>query len=59
MLKRCLEQGYDVRDEGLLWIVRELKGQVSREDFPKFLNDKEVDYLLAKYKHEQALAEKM
>jgi hypothetical protein len=58
VLRRCLAQGYDVREEGLLWVVRELDGDVSCEDFPKFLSDKEVDYILGKFRGEKTAAGK-
>ncbi len=53
VLKKAMAQGYDVREEGLLWAMRELKGSFSRQDFPRFLNEKEVEYLVSRFKSEQ------
>ena len=44
-----LKKGYDVRNEGLVWVVRnllELDTNLEYHHFPKFLNHQQCDYLL-------------
>jgi hypothetical protein len=47
--------GYDVREDGLLWIIRELGYFPQNQEFPSFLNEKEINYIRNKYDKEQQL----
>ena len=45
-----LRNGYDVRDEGLVWVVKHLLEMgtiVEYHHFPKFLDNNQIDYLLS------------
>lgn len=45
-----LRNGYDVRDEGLVWVVKhllEMNTIVEYHHFPKFLDNQQIDYLLS------------
>lgn len=44
-----LKKGIDVRDEGLVWVVKrliELNSQIDYASFPRFLDNSQMDYLL-------------
>ena len=45
-----LRNGYDVRDDGLVWVVKhllEMNTLVEYHHFPKFLDNQQIDYLLS------------
>jgi hypothetical protein len=47
---RILKNGYDVRDEGLVWAVRhliEMNSNLEYHHFPKFLDNDQIDYLIS------------
>ena len=44
-----LKNGFDVRNDGLVWVVKrlmELNYEVTSNDFPKFLDQKEAQYII-------------
>lgn len=48
--KNILKKGYDVRHEGLVWIVKnllEIQANLEYHDFPKFLSHEEINYLIS------------
>ncbi|KRX11130.1 hypothetical protein PPERSA_10897 [Pseudocohnilembus persalinus] len=60
LYKQLLLIGKDVREKGLSWIIRKLKGfeeQVTKIDLPKFLDEKAKEYLIIRAKQEQDLDE--
>ena len=49
ILKHCLNVGYDVREEGLIWILRKLGFAPDQDDFPAFMTEKEINYIILKF----------
>ena len=50
---KILKKGYDVRDEGLVWVVKhllELNSNIDYHHFPKFLDNQQIEYLIIQAK---------
>lgn len=50
---KILKKGYDVRDDGLVWVVRrllELNSNIDYHHFPKFLDNQQIEYLIIQAK---------
>ena len=58
---RILKNGFDVRNDGLIWVVKrlfELKTEIDENNFPKFLEEDEIQYIISQAKfilHENIL----
>lgn len=50
--KHSLRTGYDVREQGLIWIIKELGKFPKNNEFPTFLNDKEINFIRKQFEKE-------
>ena len=58
ILRHCLRCGYDVRSEGLVWIVAQLTSDPLEQDFPIYLSPNEIQFILDRLKKEHEVAER-